>query len=407
MIGGIRSVSVERGHDPRDFGIVAGGGATSAHVGRLAADLRIRDVIIPKVASGLCAFGEAVADVKHTYLASYTVPLPALDAAPPRQALPGTRGPGEATTSPSEGFADDEMYVERSVDMKYVDQVHECRVDVPARDDRRKLRPEIENAFHRRHEALYTYCERDNVAELINIEVSVYGRSPEIASPRRGSAAPPYAAPLGERLAYFEESGEYRPTPVYDASTLAIRRGRRGPGDRRGGVHHDRRVPRLDPAGAPARCLRHERVIRRAGRSTCDLLADHGPLGRERVDELEVAGARKREQLDVVAGRDRARCGHHLVRPPMHVLGPAREHVAECRVAGACAAIPRASAPAAPLRRRRACARSRRCRPRAIDLGEVDNTRQRDRRRAAAVSFCGTPGGRGGRRRNDPSRRFA
>ena len=79
MIGGIRSVSVERGHDPRDFCLVAGGGATSAHAGRLATELGIRTTIVPRVASGLCAFGEAVADVKHTYLASYTAPLHQLD----------------------------------------------------------------------------------------------------------------------------------------------------------------------------------------------------------------------------------------------------------------------------------------------------------------------------------------
>ena len=81
MIGGIRSVSVERGHDPRDFCLVAGGGATSAHAGRLAAELGIGTTVVPRVASGLCAFGEAIADVKHTYLASYTAALPRLDPA--------------------------------------------------------------------------------------------------------------------------------------------------------------------------------------------------------------------------------------------------------------------------------------------------------------------------------------
>ena len=104
MIGGIRSVSVERGHDPRDFSMVAGGGATSAHAGRLAADLGIRTVIIPRIASGLCAFGEAVADVKHTYLTSYTVQLPELEPQRlnqplPRTGAPGPRGPARAKGS--------------------------------------------------------------------------------------------------------------------------------------------------------------------------------------------------------------------------------------------------------------------------------------------------------------------
>jgi N-methylhydantoinase A len=221
MIGGIRSVSIERGHDPRDFVLVAGGGATSAHAGRLAADLGISEVVIPRVASGLCAFGEAVADVKHTYLASYTVHFPALDLFVQLEEQ-GRRELRE------EGFSDDEIYVERSLDMKYVDQVHECRVEIPVFEIDATRAAHIEDAFHRRHEALYTYCERDNTPELINIEVSVYGRSPRIGAPEASARAP--RRPAGEeRPCYFVEYGEYRPTPVFDAALLAVGDEIRGP----------------------------------------------------------------------------------------------------------------------------------------------------------------------------------
>lgn len=219
MIGGIRSVSVERGHDPRDFSIVAGGGATSAHVGRLAADLGIREVIIPRVASGLCAFGEAVADVKHTYLASYTGQLPEIDPGRLGELFESLEQQGREELR-AEGFADDEIYLERSVDMKYIDQVHECRVEIPLFTIDSTTISEIEDAFHRRHEALYTYCERDNVPELINIEVSVYGRSPKVAIPETVTGHATLPEPTGERLAYFAEAGGYRPTIVFDASAL-------------------------------------------------------------------------------------------------------------------------------------------------------------------------------------------
>jgi N-methylhydantoinase A len=218
MIGGIRSVSVERGHDPRDFSLVAGGGATSAHAGRLAAELGIAEVVIPKVASGLCAFGEAVADVKHTYLASYTAPLTALDVRRLHELFRTLEEQGRAELA-EEGFADADVYVERTVDMKYIDQVHECRVDVPpgAVDD--NFVTELATAFHRRHEALYTYCEPDNVPELINVEVNVYARSPWIASAPEESHNG--KATACERLAYFAEFGEYRPTPVFSGQHVA------------------------------------------------------------------------------------------------------------------------------------------------------------------------------------------
>jgi N-methylhydantoinase A len=219
MIGGIRSVSVERGHDPRDFSMVAGGGATAAHAGRLAAELGIGEVIVPRIASGLCAFGEAVADVKHTYLASYTTQLPELD---PRRLDDlflelERQGREELAT---EGFAGDDVYVERSVDMKYVDQVHECRVEIPLFEIDDSRVAEIEDAFHRRHEALYTYCERDNVPELINVEVSVFGRSPGIAVPDDGRLDARRPDSSGERACFFAERGEHRPTPVFDAASL-------------------------------------------------------------------------------------------------------------------------------------------------------------------------------------------
>ena len=218
MIGGIRSVSIERGHDPRDFRLVAGGGATSAHAGRLAAELGIPEVVIPKVASGLCAFGEAVADVKHTYLASYTAPLPALEPLRLDELFRALEEQGRCDLA-EEGFAGGEVYVERTVDMKYIDQVHECRVDVPEGGVDESFVTELAAAFHRRHEALYTYSEPDNVAELINVEVNVYGRSPELAAVREKLVPEPSAGP-GKRPAYFAEFGEYRPTPVFDGRRL-------------------------------------------------------------------------------------------------------------------------------------------------------------------------------------------
>jgi N-methylhydantoinase A len=221
MIGGIRSVSVERGHDPRDFSMVAGGGATSAHAGRLAADLGMRTVLIPRVASGLCAFGEAVADVKHTYLASYTVRLPELDPQRLDDMFLDLERQGREDLY-AEGFADTDIYAERSVEMKYVDQVHECRVEIPHFTIEATTIADLEDAFHRRHEALYTYCEPDNVAELINVEVSVFGRSPELARPDVGPTDSRRPDPDATRTCLFAEYGEYRPTPVFAAASLRV-----------------------------------------------------------------------------------------------------------------------------------------------------------------------------------------
>ena len=220
MVGGIRAVSVERGYDPRDFSLVAGGGATAAHAARLAQDLGSSEVVIPKVASGLCAFGEAIADVKHSYLASYASSLPEIDAGRLNAMFEELELRGRADLG-DEGFAPDEIAVERSVDMKYVDQVHECSVSIPVfRIDESRL-DEIAEAFHQRHEALYTYCERDNTPELVNLEVTVYGRTPEAPAPEPFGGDPlPAPPPASQRHAFFEEHGEYRSTLVFRGTDL-------------------------------------------------------------------------------------------------------------------------------------------------------------------------------------------
>ena len=130
MIGGIRSVSVERG----TIRATSASSPAAARPPRTPAGSPPTSgsarCMIPRVASGLCAFGEAVADVKHTYLASYTVRFPrSTRSASTTCSLDSSAR--DATDLEAEGFSRDEIYVERSVDMKYVDQVHECRVEIP------------------------------------------------------------------------------------------------------------------------------------------------------------------------------------------------------------------------------------------------------------------------------------
>jgi N-methylhydantoinase A len=95
MVNGIRRVTVERGYDPRDFVLVGAGGATAAHITALADAMGIDTIVLPKLASGLCAFGQIISDVKYNYMA--TAPL-RLDnrrgLCPHRRAVQPDRGAG-------------------------------------------------------------------------------------------------------------------------------------------------------------------------------------------------------------------------------------------------------------------------------------------------------------------------
>lgn len=81
MVNAIRRVSVERGYDPRDFVLNCAGGATGAHITALAREMGIKKVIISKMASGLCAYGQIISDVKYNYMAPAPVRLDAPSAA--------------------------------------------------------------------------------------------------------------------------------------------------------------------------------------------------------------------------------------------------------------------------------------------------------------------------------------
>jgi N-methylhydantoinase A len=222
MVSGIRRVSIEQGYDPRDFALVVGGGAGPAHAGMLAGELGIRTILIPKVSSAFCAFGEIISDMKHNYLSSCVSRLDRMDYARVNGLFADmeTRGRQELTEA---GVSPAQIATRRSLDMRYVDQIHECQVEIPAEELSPRNIGVIAETFHRRHEELFTYAERDNLIEIINLESTVVGHVPRPQMPTlaRGDADPAHAQ-IGERKAFFEERQMYAPAPVYDGSRLLV-----------------------------------------------------------------------------------------------------------------------------------------------------------------------------------------
>ena len=222
MVSGIKRVSIEKGYDPRDFTLVVGGGAGPAHAGMLAGELGIRTIVVPKVSSAFCAFGEIISDMKHNYLSSCVARLDRMDYARINGLFADMEERGRQELAEA-GVTAEHMAIHRSLDMRYVDQIHECQVDIPPADLTPQNIGEIAEAFHRRHEELFTYCERDNLVEIINLESTVVGQVPRPQLPAlvRGSADPSMAR-TGERRAFFAEQGGFVPTPVYDGAKVLV-----------------------------------------------------------------------------------------------------------------------------------------------------------------------------------------
>jgi N-methylhydantoinase A len=216
MADAIREITVRRGHDPRDYTLIVGGGAGGLHAARLADELGIAEVVVPRVASEFCAFGAVVADVRHDYTRSFVADTRNLDLTAVASIFDEFEAEGGRALL-DEGVDAKRIVFVRSVDMRYKDQVWEVTIDITSID----LRAEtaglvVEERFHQRHEELYDFSQPGYPCELISLTVTAIGRSSNVTFRSRetasGSEAP---VPEGSRAARFERSAAPVETPVF------------------------------------------------------------------------------------------------------------------------------------------------------------------------------------------------
>ncbi|MBO1516940.1 hydantoinase/oxoprolinase family protein [Psychrobacter halodurans] len=217
MSNAIRRITIEKGYDPRDFALVCAGGAGGMHIIALAEEMGIGTILIPKIASCLCAFGQIISDIKYNYLATQMMILaPEANLQGLNATLQGLEEEGVQKLL-EDGFTDEDISIERTMEMRYVGQVHECNVLIPnGKLDAESVNTILES-FHQRHKELYTYDERDSKVELVNIEVAVIGK---ISKPKLPTLAPQQGgisqAQIGHREMLFDQSYDWINTPIYD-----------------------------------------------------------------------------------------------------------------------------------------------------------------------------------------------
>ena len=220
MVNAIRRVSVERGYDPRDFVLMGAGGATGAHITALAREMGINKVLISKLASGLCAYGQIISDVKYNYMAPAPIRVEGAEAAAKLDALfNGLEARGNDDLS-GDGFTEDNISISRSLDMRYVGQVHECTVEIEPFEVTEGRLEDLLAAFHARHKELYTYDEPQSAVEIVNVESTIAGHvdKPDRMTIAAGKGAE--SALKGKRPMVFSKEGITQDTAVYDGSAM-------------------------------------------------------------------------------------------------------------------------------------------------------------------------------------------
>ena len=218
MVNALRLVSVQRGYDPRDFALVAFGGAGPAHANRLAALTEIPVAIIPQSPGTASALGLLVTDLKHDYA---TTLIQRLDQVAP-QALEQTfrelEEQGRETLG-REGMAEAAMDFRRQADLRYVGQSHELTLPLTTEALGPAQLAQLLEQFHRTHDRAYGFSAPEEDVELVSVRLSAIG---QIAKPALAplAKATGEATAKGRRPVYFAESAGFVDCPVYDRYAL-------------------------------------------------------------------------------------------------------------------------------------------------------------------------------------------
>ena len=214
----IRAVSLERGFDPREFTLVAFGGAGAMHACELAQELRIPRVLVPVHPGILSALGVATADVVKDYSRTVMLKGDALTAAAADGAFQPLEAHGVEELA-REGFGSDRLVLQRLLDVRYVGQSYELTVSCPPTGEQ-DLHEAVAAAFHQAHQQRFGYSDMTQQVEVINVRLKAVGSVDRPAIAKATKAQPGEVSPIAHTETVFDH-GNYPQTPVYRRESLA------------------------------------------------------------------------------------------------------------------------------------------------------------------------------------------
>ena len=218
MAGALRLVSVQRGHDPREFALVAYGGAGPLHANAVAEIMGSFPVLVPPAPGLLCAIGDLVADFRDEFAQTYIRVLSEADQGDVASILESLGERAKAFLD-DEGIEPDRQNIAYSADMRYHRQGYEIPVAVDPADVRANGLGGLEERFNALHEQLYGFRMHDTQAEIVNLRAVGAGAVPKPELPTGDLGPPdPSGAVVEEYGVVFD--GERLPTKIYDRAKL-------------------------------------------------------------------------------------------------------------------------------------------------------------------------------------------
>jgi N-methylhydantoinase A len=213
MVGAIKEVSIARGHDPRDFVLVAYGGAGPMHAAFIAEELEMARVVVPPAPGNFSAFGALISGLRRDYVRTRLTPTREGDWAEAERVFAALEA-GARRELTAEGIAPGRITTARAAGMRYVGQSWELLVRVP--EETRSMAA-LEAAFRAAHERRYGHAS-SGPAEIVNFRLTATGAVPAPPPRRWTTSGSLDGARLTERVVHFD--GEPRRVPVYARERL-------------------------------------------------------------------------------------------------------------------------------------------------------------------------------------------
>ncbi|WP_341992828.1 hydantoinase/oxoprolinase family protein [Azorhizobium sp. AG788] len=220
MAKAIRVISVQRGHDPRDYTMMAFGGAGPLHAARLAKELDMRRVLVPRNPGILCAMGLLLTDLRADFAATKLMPL-ADRSRPAVEEAFAALGARALAWFDHEEIAPDARQLTRTVDMRYAGQNYELSVPLPDGPVTATSLEHLAEGFEEAHRQRYGFIADGEAVQIVTLRVEAAGlvkKATLRSYPSEGLDAS--SAIIGKRGVWFPEAGDFVPTPIYDREAL-------------------------------------------------------------------------------------------------------------------------------------------------------------------------------------------
>jgi N-methylhydantoinase A len=218
MAAGIRAVTVERGHDPREFLLVVGGGAGPVHAAGIARELGLRRILVPRSSSIFCAVGLLLSDLRHDFVRSYVAAFERIERKRLEEIARALQADARRALE-AEGIDPATAVTTLGCDVRYLGQYHELAVPWLVDELESGDLTGVAKRFHDAHDRLYGYALPEAPLELVNLRAVVVGSTPKPPLPEMapGQASDALRA---HRPVWVAEERAFVPAEVYDGEAL-------------------------------------------------------------------------------------------------------------------------------------------------------------------------------------------